>query len=244
MKYVIDCYHSAKSRNKQRVHFHEEVEILFFMEGEGTLHTEQRDYTFKPGTAIIVPARMKHISYSKKDFVSIAVADEGQKIMAETPIVLRDNEERDGRTLAKLLFRYRHVRSPFVTDLINAYIRFWLQRAELPGATETALNEVYRALLENAGDKDLDLHAILTAGGYAEDYIRMLFKKRYGIPPLKFLAQIRIENACFLLDTYRDLPLAEIAERCGYDDYVYFSKTFKAHTGKSPRKYLKDLSMH
>lgn len=244
MKYVIDCYRSAKPGNKQRLHFHAEAEILFFTEGKGTFHTEQRDYSFKPGTAIIVPARMKHISYSSDDFVTITVADEGQKIMAETPIVLRDNEEGDGRTLAKLLFRYRHVRSPFVTDLINAYIRFWLQRAELPGATETALNEVYRALLENAGDKDLDLHAILTAGGYAEDYIRMLFKKRYGIPPLKFLAQIRMENACFLLDTYRDLPLAEIAERCGYDDYVYFSKTFKAHIGKSPREYLKDLNVH
>lgn len=241
MKYAIDRYRSARPGNKQPFHSHAESEILFFTEGKGVFHTEQRDYNFNPGTAIIVPARMKHISYSSEDFVTITVADKGQKIMAEAPLVLKDNEEGDGRSLANLLIRYRHVRSPFVTDLINAYIRFWLQRAELPGATETALNEVYRALLENAGDKNLDLHAILTAGGYAEDYIRMLFKKRYGVPPLKFLAQIRMENACFLLDTYRELSLVEVAERCGYDDYVYFSKTFKAHVGQSPRQYLKNI---
>lgn len=240
MKYVIDRYRSSNPRSRQRFHSHEEGEILFFTEGKGVFHTAERDYTFKAGTAIIVPAGLAHISRAEEDFVSITVADEGKKqIMAETPVVLRDNEEGDGRALAEMLFRYRHVKSPFVADLINAYIRFWLQRAELPGATETVLNEVYQTLLANATDQSLDLAAVLTAGGYAEDYIRMLFKKRYGMPPVKFIAKLRMEQACFLMDTYKEIPLAEVAERCGYDDYVYFSKTFKTHIGMSPREYMK-----
>ena len=30
---------------------------------------------------------------------------------------------------------------------------------------------------------------------------------------------------------------AEIAEKCGYTDYVYFSRRFKQITGISPREY-------
>jgi len=45
-----------------------------------------------------------------------------------------------------------------------------------------------------------------------------------------------------LIDLYRStLSLQEIAERCGYTDYVYFSKKFKEVTGVSPRDYKKNL---
>lgn len=239
MEEIIDRYRSNNT-HKQRFHFHRDAEILFFTEGRGVFHTEQRDYRFKAGCAIIVPAGMKHISKSDEGFVSITVHDAGNKrIMTETPIVLRDNEEGEGRALVEMLLRYRHVKSPFVTALVDAYIRFWLQRAELPDATEAVLNEVYQTLLEKAMEQNPDLHAVLTAGGYTEDYIRTLFKKRYGMPPLKFLAKLRMEHACFLMETYKDLSLSEVAEQCGYDDYVYFSKTFKTHVGQSPREYMR-----
>ena len=34
--------------------------------------------------------------------------------------------------------------------------------------------------------------------------------------------------------------VAEIAEKCGYTDYIYFSRKFKQITGKSPRAYMED----
>ncbi len=241
-KYQVDGYHCKGDDHRQKLHDHEWGEVLFFTEGKGFFHTEQKDYPSEPGTAIVVPPETKHCSFSEEPFMLINVIDRNQKyIMIENPLILKDNEEGDGRALAEMLFRYRHVNSPFITELIGAYFRFWMQRAELPGATETALNEVYQKLLKHAHDKELDLHAVPTDGGYAEDYMRMLFKRRYGIPPLKFLMGIRMEMACSLLETYRDIPLTEVAARCGYDDYVYFSKTFKTHTGQSPRQYLKNL---
>ncbi len=240
MKDIIDRYRSFNRRHQQRFHSHADAEILLFTEGRGVFRTEQREYPFRAGTAIIVPAGIRHISVSEEDFVSITVSDEGNKrIMTKTPVVLRDNEAGEGRALAEMLLRYRHIESPFVADLTAAYIRFWLQLAELPGTTESVLNEVYQTLLEHFTEQKLDISSILTAGGYAEDYIRMLFKKRYGLPPLKFLAKLRMEHACFLMYTYKDIPLSEVAECCGYDDYVYFSKTFKTHMGVSPREYMK-----
>ncbi len=53
--------------------------------------------------------------------------------------------------------------------------------------------------------------------------------------------EVRINNACFLIDTYKHLlSLSEIAEKCGYTDYIYFSRRFKQITKVSPRKYLEE----
>ena len=41
------------------------------------------------------------------------------------------------------------------------------------------------------------------------------------------------------MDIYKKhIPLSDIAERCGYNDYVYFSRRFKHITGICPRKYI------
>ena len=38
----------------------------------------------------------------------------------------------------------------------------------------------------------------------------------------------------------KTVPLTEIAEKCGYTDYVYFLKKFKSITGVAPRTYMAD----
>ena len=91
---------------------------------------------------------------------------------------------------------------------------------------------------ENAFDPEISVSALLRGSGYAEDHIRAVFKKEVGKTPLGFLTDLRMEHACHLIDVYKTaLPLAEIAEKCGYSDYVYFSKIFKKHTHLSPRAY-------
>ena len=68
--------------------------------------------------------------------------------------------------------------------------------------------------------------------------IRSCFKVATGKTPNEFLTDVRIKHACFLINIYHnELSLAEISERCGYLDYIYFLKKFKSVTGVSPREY-------
>lgn len=39
----------------------------------------------------------------------------------------------------------------------------------------------------------------------------------------------------------KDSNLTEIAFMVGYDDYTYFNKVFRKHTGISPREYKKAI---
>jgi len=239
MDLIID---SNKRRPKgDPVHRHKGMELLLFLEGNGVLHTPGKDYPFSPGRAILVPPGMGHRTVSQGEFRSISVrGDISHLITVETPLLFWDNEQKDGAFLAQLLFRNRHENSLYVKDLASAYIRYWLEKLTMTGQTEAAVSEAYRNITENALDKDIDIHQILSASGYAEDYVRMLFRKRYGAPPVKFLAKLRMEHACFLMEVFKDtVPLTQIAEKCGYSDYVYFSKTFKNHLGISPQEYVR-----
>ena len=40
-----------------------------------------------------------------------------------------------------------------------------------------------------------------------------------------------------------DLPLVEVAERCGFKHREYLSAIFKAHLGKSPAEYRREVAL-
>ena len=63
-----------------------------------------------------------------------------------------------------------------------------------------------------------------------------LFKEIIGIPPQKYYTNIRMENACLMIEC-TNLSIKEIAERVGYENPIYFSQAFKKHTGNSPSNY-------
>ena len=68
------------------------------------------------------------------------------------------------------------------------------------------------------------------------DCLRKLFKKKMGVTPHEYLTGLRIKKARVLLSTTcsRELTVSEIAHLCGYDDPLYFSRTFKKYQGISP----------
>ena len=67
-----------------------------------------------------------------------------------------------------------------------------------------------------------------------------IVKKVFDAGFKKTLIKQRIEHACMLIKQ-RDLPLAEIACRCGYTSYNGFLSAFKSYTGKTPKQYEKTL---
>ena len=50
------------------------------------------------------------------------------------------------------------------------------------------------------------------------------------------LIRVRIELAKFYLANY-SLPVAEVAERCGFFNVYYFSRCFRRHVGCPPSRF-------
>ena len=66
-----------------------------------------------------------------------------------------------------------------------------------------------------------------------------LFKECTGISPYAYYVGVRMANACNLLED-TDLKIREIAEKCGYEDTLYFAQVFKKRTGIPPSQYRKE----
>lgn len=83
----------------------------------------------------------------------------------------------------------------------------------------------------------------LTSAGEAlhlnPNYVSQLFKKEAGITFVHYITQLRMNEAIRLLTT-TGMSVVEIAAETGYNDYFYFLKLFKKHTGKAPGQYREE----
>ena len=85
-------------------------------------------------------------------------------------------------------------------------------------------------------DKKLTLSKICKTVGYSPNYCDTLFKNQTGVSIVDYLINARIEKAKLLINE-NILSLKEIAEAVGFDDYNYFSRTFKMRSGYPPKPY-------
>ncbi|MFE5317289.1 helix-turn-helix domain-containing protein [Paenibacillus sp. NPDC056579] len=69
-------------------------------------------------------------------------------------------------------------------------------------------------------------------------YFSSQFKKVFGMPPVQYLIQLRIDHAKrLLLD--EEKSITEIAELCGFCNINYFDKVFKEKSGVTPMDFRK-----
>jgi len=91
-------------------------------------------------------------------------------------------------------------------------------------------------LEQNWNHPELTIGEIAKQSFMSEVYFRKLFKARFGLSPVKYLAQLRVEKAAELIHTGY-YTLRETASLCGYLDYKYFSVEFKRVKGCTPSEY-------
>ena len=109
------------------LHYHDNYEIMLYVEGRGNLCTENRKYPFDKGTVIIVPPRVRHGSASEKGFVNISIEGEFDRLLNfDSVISLCDNNDGDGASLAELIFKNRNGDKEYLNALCHAYILFLL----------------------------------------------------------------------------------------------------------------------
>ena len=78
---------------------------------------------------------------------------------------------------------------------------------------------------------------------YSPSHIRRIFCEELGMPPLKYINQVRIRRACeLLLDD--STPVCRIAEAVGFDNAPYFSRIFREVMHMTPGEYRRWANMH
>jgi AraC family transcriptional regulator len=65
------------------------------------------------------------------------------------------------------------------------------------------------------------------------------FKKATGLPPHRYIVDLRLDRARDLLQL-SDLSVADIAAQVGYDDPSYFARLFRKHFDATPAAYRRE----
>lgn len=76
--------------------------------------------------------------------------------------------------------------------------------------------------------------------GLSRSHLFRSFQTVLGVSPKEYLTEQRIKQSCYLLE-HSDLSITAIANSIGFDNSLYFSKTFHKKKGMSPKEYRKTV---
>jgi AraC-like DNA-binding protein len=95
--------------------------------------------------------------------------------------------------------------------------------------------------MENDFNQIDSIHSLADRLGVSLSHFTREFTKETGINPIKYLTNIRLQNAMQLLKN-TDLSIHEIAIKCGFSCGNYFSKIFKKRRHVSPLQFRSEKS--
>ncbi|MGL4992380.1 MAG: response regulator transcription factor [Sarcina sp.] len=94
----------------------------------------------------------------------------------------------------------------------------------------------------NYSNKELSLNFLSKKFFINSSYLSTMFKKATNKTLIEYISEKRITKAKNLLKC-NEIKISQIHEQVGYNDYYYFSKNFKKHTGLSPLKYRQQYNI-
>ena len=88
-------------------------------------------------------------------------------------------------------------------------------------------------------EQPLSLEEIASVAGFTRTYFTTMFTELNGLTTWDYITIRRMEKSCELLKS-TDLPVIEVAERCGYPNLSNFNRMFLRIVGTSPSRYRKE----
>ena len=237
----------------QRIsNFHENLELLYFLQGSGQVQYGAELYNVQPGDLIVVNAWAVHQvistepmtyycliidnAFCKFHDIDVTTLQFAQKIRDERfepllrqALCKKSNTQPFSRTAAKLA----------VLELLLLLCRGYSVPRKTPTLTDdSARKHVQSALIyiRNNISGDLTADTVAQAVGLSKYHFMRLFKRFTGYTLSAYINAIRCEYAKELLQANRH-KVKEVAQLCGFESEAYFSNVFKKHTGICPSAY-------
>lgn len=235
----------ARERHKIAPRYFEFYGLSHMLEGKGWYWTPaRRRETFSKGCGVLsCPGTVQDYSSSEGDFVEDSicfagpVADQlhGSGIISDG--IMRIGAERRLLPIFDMAAdpsRDSQIKANFAlqTLLVDCYFAGKSAADDDDYPQLTALLEKIRRTPEKwwTTDRMKELCSL------SENQFRVVFKRRTGISPKKYIMQVKMKRAAELLcnSTY---SISRIGAMLGYRDPYHFSRCFKSFTGMSPEHY-------
>lgn len=227
--------------------------IYFICEGEGWIKIGDTNFYPKPGEIFFIPADTLHSfstisenTYTKYwcHFTSnIAFAPLFQYF--KLPFFANaENSDELKSAFKKLVSSYKSVSASSkvrskaaVLEIISCVIDLFLSDGT-EYVTPLSLRRLQNIIhyIDDHLSKDLTIEELSQIMHFHPNYFIKYFKSHLGLSPIQYINKRRLEKAKYLISN-TDMTLGEVAHSSGFSDLSHFSKSFKKHTGVTPKKF-------
>ncbi len=239
--------------NTCKPHSHPFWEFILAEGSGGFVETKHGKSPFKSGDLILHEPELSHVCHTKNKSVHFCLGLRGPELQHAQ---VRENLIFPGSTRIQNAFRdiaqELNEQKSFFRETARARSEeiVWLVKRHFPelggprSGEEKPAQQIesqahnVKSLIDERYRQKLSLSFLSAQVFLSKDYLRHVFKEKYGISPMQYLIQKRVEAGQELLGN-TDLSVREIARECGFENDFYFSRLFKQVTRISPLAYRK-----
>ena len=234
-------------------HSHSHMELFFIVAGKGQFLIQDQLYPVNVNNLVIINPNVPHteVSLNAQPLEYIVLGIEGTELAANVTAngqfcILDHYESAEISSCMRNILREMEQKATGYEDVCQAFLEILIIR--LMRSTSLAVPSEPQTVPGNrqctAVRRYIDLHfkESLTLEQLAEEshmnkfYLSHAFKQQYGISPISYLIQRRLNESKYLL-AETDLSVSQIAQLLGFSSSSYFSQLFRKAESISPREY-------
>jgi len=236
-------------------HTHTFAELFYVVGGVGQFRIEDEVHPVSAGDLVIVNPNVEHTETSLDarplEYIVLGVADlelsvaKGQD--GRFCIVHFQGRQEEIRTYLRTMQKEMEAKSPgyeiVCQDLLDVIVVRLMRQTDFSATLAPASRRgggrvcaVVQRYIDKHYKEAVTLDDLAEIAHVSKYHVVHTFKKEYGISPMSYLAEKRIEESKQLLGT-TDYPLSRLAHILGFSSGSYFSQSFRKQEGISPMEY-------
>jgi len=234
------------------VHWHNVYEFDIILSGSGEMVCNGRTWELHRGMVCLLSPADFH-EYRNCEDVSliniqfredgIGYATLGSYLQQKTSVIYAEEEALQEITaLCALLDNSKEgaYRNRYDKKLLECAMLVFLSQCTGKTQPQEAEAPIHKAIMyvDNHFRENPKMRDVAEMFYLNENYFCRLFKKTVGVSYKVYLREKKLE-ACASLLRYTQLPVAQIAGRCGYDTISHFNREFKSVYGVAPAAFRK-----
>lgn len=110
---------------------------------------------------------------------------------------------------------------------------------EMFNGTDDELTQVVKKYIDQHFCEDISLQSVSDAVALSPVYLSRFFKKNIGENFSDYILELRMEKAARML--LENKLVAEVSEKCGFNNSGYFARVFKNYYNCTPKEYIRKM---
>ena len=218
-------------------------ELIYHIDGKSTVYFNGKILHTEENTIRFLPKGENYEYIVEKNEFSECIDiffDTGYPISDEAFIIKLDENTTIANLFKKLFSVWVAKNDGYYFECISLLYKIFTEMQKqnyLPQKQYNTITPAIKYIEENFLNGKISVAYLSQKCNISEAYLKKLFIKKFGVPPVKYIIQLKINHACDLLRSGR-YSITQVAQICGYDNIYYFSRQFKKYVGVSPTVFV------